>query len=170
MFISSHWHGQFLITAKWSLTSHLRNDELNFQGHWRWVRPWEWGPGELSVCVSWVCVILRDMAWWAQLLVWQQQRHSSDNCVHAEGSFQTGRPRPHREITDGQLPPRAVSCSGCWQLVGGCWGWWVRMVGELRKGAAEKYVKANFDCSRSVIQAANHAPLTGYIPPAVWLK
>lgn len=41
------------------------------------------------------------------------------------------------------------------------------MVGELRKGAAEKYVKANFDCSRSVIQAANHAPLTGYIPPAV---
>ena len=34
-----------------------------------------------------------------------------------EGSFQTGCPSPHREITVGQLPVETVSCSGCWQLL-----------------------------------------------------
>lgn len=39
--------------------------------------------------------------------------------MHAEGSFYTGCPRPRREITIGQLPVGTVSCSGCWQLMGG---------------------------------------------------
>lgn len=150
MFICDRWHGQFLTGTKWSITSYLRNDELNVQGHEHCVRPWVWGCTEFSVCI-WLRVILKDMAWWAQLFVWQWQRHSSDNCVHAERSFQTGCPRPQREITVGQLPLGTVSCSGCWQLLGGWsggggggpeWTWcreWCKMRCRLRSGVYRRF-------------------------------
>lgn len=74
----------------------------------------------MSVCM-WLCVILKAMAWWAQLFVWQRWRHSSNNCVQAERNFQTRCPRPHWEVTISPLPLDTCSCSVSWQLLRGEW-------------------------------------------------